>query len=177
MEKNKLAEHAAETSKQDRIENARVGYQAAVNLWTYEGQLIWARFSAMLLANSIVVAVIGIVISADRALPVFSVGMPIAGLILCLVWTLMTARGFDYYKHWGMSACELEDRFLSDPVQTVYRVGDFKAKKRKKIEVLIGGETEDYRMSWLGHVARVKWASYLVIIVFGALYFTALVWN
>lgn len=39
-----------------KIENARVGYQAAVNLTIHEEQALWNRCSAMLVANGILVA-------------------------------------------------------------------------------------------------------------------------
>lgn len=177
MNKDRLPEQSEESSEQDRIENARVGYQAAVNLWTYEGQLIWARFSAMLLANSIVVAVIGIVISGDRALPVFSVGMPIAGLILCILWWLITKRGFDYYVYWIRSARELEEEFLKDPVKTVSRGGKLADDEEQESEPVIAGGSKPPTMSWLGSRLRIQSASYLVIVVFMAVYVIVLLWN
>jgi len=177
MNEDRPSEQSKRSHNQDTIENARVGYQAAVNLWTCEGQLIWARFSAMLLANSIIVAVIGIVISADRALPVFSVGMPIAGLILCFVWTLMTKRGFDYYVYWIRSARELEEEFLKDSVKTVSRGGKLVDDEEQESERVIGGGSKPPRMSWLGSRLRIQSASYLVIVVFAAMYVIVLLWN
>lgn len=59
-------------TNQARIENARVGYQVATNLWVYEGTTIWSKFNALLVANSIILAMVGLsfrpVRSSDRAL-------------------------------------------------------------------------------------------------------------
>ena len=80
------------------LETARVGYEVAVNLWTYQGSLIWNRFNIMLTANSVIVSVIGLLLSSDADLTVFAVLLPIVGLLLCLVWTLLAARGFVYHQ-------------------------------------------------------------------------------
>ena len=47
-------------SKQPDLDNARVGYQVAVSLWIHEGELIWSKFNALLVANSIILAAIGV---------------------------------------------------------------------------------------------------------------------
>ena len=41
-------------------EDLRLGYQSAIALWTYEGNLVWSKFNAMLVANSVVAAIIGL---------------------------------------------------------------------------------------------------------------------
>ena len=42
-----------------RVENARIGYQAAVNLATNEISSSWNRYNAFLVANGIIIASIG----------------------------------------------------------------------------------------------------------------------
>jgi hypothetical protein len=49
------------------LENAKVGYQAAVNLITGVISVIWSIFNAMLVANSIVVAGISLVLGNQTA--------------------------------------------------------------------------------------------------------------
>ena len=100
------------------LENARVGYEVAVNLWTYQGGLIWNRFNIMLTANSVIVSVIGILLSSDSDLTIFAVLLPSVGLVLCAVWALLAARGFVYHKYWSSRARELEEAYLSDVVTT-----------------------------------------------------------
>jgi len=163
-----MTEQAQELDNQERTENARVGYQAATMLWTYEGELVWSKFNAMLVANSIILAIIGLIITSQRELPVFSIGMPIAGLILCLLWFLATKRGFDSYIYWILSARELEEQHLSDPVKTVCRGGDL--ADGRKIQLTINGKKKDYQMSWFGRLLRVEWVSYLVIALFAVMY-------
>jgi len=83
----------------DLEENARIGYQAAVDLWIAEGEQIWARFNAMLVVNSIIVAVIGFALGGQRMLPVITVSLPIAGLVVCAVWYVLMKRDFEYQAY------------------------------------------------------------------------------
>ena len=45
---------------QSLTENARAGYQAAIDLWTFSSAQGWERFNIMLTANSILIAAIGL---------------------------------------------------------------------------------------------------------------------
>ncbi len=168
-----MTEKSKEPVNQDKKGNARIGYQVAITLWAYEGQLVWSKFNAMLLANSIVLAVIGLAISSQRELPMFTIGMPIAGLIFCVLWFLITKRGFDNYTYWILSARELEEQHLTDVVKIVSRGGN--VAEGKKIKLTINGKNKDYQMSWFGRLVRVEWASYLVIAVFAVMYIIILI--
>jgi hypothetical protein len=45
---------AIETGADACIERAMIGYQATISLWIYEGSTIWGKYSAMLVANSLI---------------------------------------------------------------------------------------------------------------------------
>src|SRR5262249_14888563 len=107
--------------------DAQAGYQAAVALWVYEGNLVWAKFNALLVANSIVLAIYGLALGAAKVSRAFIICLPLAGIVLCLVWWAQTKRGFDYFTYWILSARELEESCLSEQVQTVARGGLFGA--------------------------------------------------
>jgi len=141
----------ADDKRDDTVENARIGYQAAVSLWTYEGAAIWARFNAMLVANSIVMAVIGLALTSEPAKEKLADFTSIAGLALCIIWCLLNTRGFDYHDHWIHSAKKLETYLR--PVKTVSRCR---------------------RFSPAGFV-RAAWASYAVIVIFAGMYIAVLV--
>jgi hypothetical protein len=141
----------ADDKRDDTVENAQIGYQAAVNLWTYEGGAIWARFNAMLVANSIVIAVIGIALTSEPAKGKLADFTSIAGLVLSIIWWLLNTRGFDYHNHWIHSAKELEA--LLPPVKTV---------------------SGNKRFSLAGRLPT-RWASCAAIGVFAAMYVAVLV--
>ena len=149
------------------LENVRVGYEVAVNLWTYQGNLNWNRFNAMLTANGVIVSVIGFVLSSESRLTAFAVVLPMVGLVLCALWTVFAARGFAYHKYWGLQARELEESYLAPAVRTVCR-----AKSPEK-----GGEVALKGLSRLGGQKEVTYAVigiYAVVFV-GALVYTVVV--
>jgi hypothetical protein len=160
------AKSAEDTKNVDPVvlETARVGYEVAVNLWTYQGSLIWNRFNIMLTANSVIISVIGILLSSDADLTVFAVLLPIVGLVLCLVWTLLAARGFVYHEYWSSRACELEEKHLSDVVKTVSE-----AKSSR--------DDGQVKFSGLSRWGGQKEMTYLVISVYAAVFVFALVYT
>ena len=160
---------------QTAIENARVGYQVATNLWVYEGTTFWSKFNALLVANSIVLGSIGLSMTTSRHVVVLSIGMPIVGIFLCGFWLLLAKRSFDYYKYWIFSAREIEERYLSNAVQTVSRGGKF--ADGGKAEMEIAGEKKPLPMSCWARLLRIEWASYLIIGLFFAIYMIILIIN
>ncbi len=51
----------------DRIENARVVYQVAVNMIIHEGEIFWSIFNTLVLANSIVLTVNALLMTAESS--------------------------------------------------------------------------------------------------------------
>ncbi|WP_144120565.1 hypothetical protein [Catellatospora sichuanensis] len=151
-------------------DNARVGYQVATALMTYEGNVIWVRFGTMLVAHTVMVAVLGMAVESGVS-GLAQLGLVIAGLVLCGSWVLLHQRGFDYYVYWILSMRELEEQHLA-PTRTVSRGAAFAAGQ--PVELTVGGRTVRHRMSRLGRM-RVAWVSYVVIGVFALLYVAQLV--
>lgn len=68
-------------------ENARVGYQVAVNLWGTIVETSWSRFNAMVVANSIIIGILGLILSNEKInLYVFVIVVSLIGFILCVLW-------------------------------------------------------------------------------------------
>jgi hypothetical protein len=104
-----------------QLENARVGYHAAVSLMTFEGNLVWTRYGLMVLVHTIILTAIGLTSGAPQpARTVTLVGLSLVGLMLCVVWWLVNDIGFRYFFYWLFSARELEERYLS-PARTLSR--------------------------------------------------------
>ncbi len=149
-------------------ENAKVGYQAAVDLWTYEGEQNWARFNVMLVANSVIIAAVTLVLTSENPLRLLSTVLAIVGLILCFAWFLVTKRGFDYQDYYILSARELEELFLYEPVQTAAR-GKLFAQGAEVPFELKGGPSR-LRMSWPSRIASAGTVSQFVILLFVIVY-------
>ncbi|EOD64988.1 hypothetical protein [Amycolatopsis vancoresmycina] len=148
--------------------DAQVGYQVAVSLWVSEGNLVWAKFNAFLVANSIVLAIYGLTLGSAKVSGAFAVGLPIAGLLLCLVWWMQTKRGFDYFTYWILAARELEEAALSAQVKTVARGGSFGSGE--SVSLTIDGKARSLRMSRVSRAIKASVGAYAVIVVFAALY-------
>lgn len=146
-------------------ENARCGYQAAITLMTYEGGLIWSKFNAMLVANSIVLGIIGMGLSSEFAPKWLPLALSSCGLLLCLCWHFLMARSWDYYKYWILSARELEEQFLS-PVMTLSRGGEIADGKTVQLTI----SKLPKKMSFGMANAKAKDVSNWVILAFAVLY-------
>jgi hypothetical protein len=147
-------------TQESDINDARVGYQAAVSLWVYEGKLIWAKYNAMLVANSVILAVYGVALGSSQRLPsAFVTGLPIAGVTLCFLWAIPTKRGFDNYAYWIACVRELEEAHLTPTVRTVSRGGPF--ADGRVVTVTIDGQSNAYSMSRVSRLLRASWSSYI----------------
>ena len=152
------------------INNARIGYQAAINLWIYENESIWSKFNAFLVANSIIfLAAIGIMIqnSTSCLLWVFLVTISIMGMFFCVLWVLMAKRSFDYVKYWTSSAREIEEKFLS-PVKTVSHGKEF--AEGKEVKFFYDTKPEPFHMSLIGRLLQIRKVLYIAITTFFVIY-------
>jgi hypothetical protein len=161
-----------ELKEQAEKENARVGYQVAMNLWTFQGQINWNRFNVMLVANSVIVAVIGSMLSGGNPLPSLIISLAVLGFVLCIVWVLLTARGFGYLSYWFLCAVELEKQLGGD-VKIFSRFPSLRAGR----EVAFNGDRKGnddgkvmtYRLGTWSRVSQ-KAGAYFIIAVFAISY-------
>lgn len=165
----------AQDSPQEPAENDKkrknilTGYQAAINLWMYQGEQVWARFNIMLVANSIVVAAIALAITSQDPLPIFTEFLPIVGIILCVFWFLLIKRESEYADYYINSARELEEQYLA-PIKTVSRGGSF--GNGRKVILKIHGKEKPFQMSCWARLCKAKTISNFVILIFILLYAT-----
>jgi hypothetical protein len=143
-------------------QSVRVGYEVAVRLWTYQGSAAWARFSAMLLANSIVAVTVATMV-ANRAMLCAVPFLPLAGFALCTFWLTIFERGAEYELHYIREARELEGRLPGASVKTV---GDGQGlANRKEVTYGKGEPAESHRMAWVAWL-RMRHAGRGVIALF-----------
>ena len=154
-------------------EDARIGYQVATNLWSYEGTIHWNKFHTFLVANSIVFTGLILILTNGTSNGLLPLALPVVGLILCLIWLLVIRRGLDYYKYWIFSARELEESHLSPTVNIVSRGGDF--ADGREVTFTISGSERHHRLSCISSILKVRGASYLLIAIFAVLYVLSLI--
>jgi len=155
----------------ERIENARVGYEVANNLWSMANQNYWEVYNALLVANSILLASIGWIFSkdGDRFLAYLSfVIIPIVGIAICTIWFFISHRSSVYYRYYLFSARELEEKYLSDPVKTLSRGG--KLLKGEPVDFLFRGDEKKTEKIWILPETNTTWYSYFIIGLFALIY-------
>lgn len=162
------------------LENARVGYQVAASLATDYSGGVWPIFNAMLVANSIVFAVVFTALTrkppgAPWAVPLSLVAVVLstAGLILCFLWLLLIRRPQEMAIYYMQSACQLEEKYLAADVKTI---SHGRALADNDLGALSGVPEEERPrpLSALARVMRGRWASLAVTCLFAALYFMTL---
>ncbi len=100
------------------LENARIGYRAAIDLTHTSGSQNWSRFNSMLVANSVFFAVIGQVLADHISIDwPWQLVFPGAGLVLCVSWVAAVERGLVYQDYYVAKARELEARLGLDVIQ------------------------------------------------------------
>lgn len=108
----------------DNLQNARIGYQVAVNLWEILNQAHWARFSSMVVANSIIIGMIGLILTTKSnnivLIPIFAVFMSIIGIFLTILWYRLMSKDFKDMDYYIACARVLEDEYLY-PAETVLK--------------------------------------------------------
>lgn len=157
----------------EQRDNARVGYQVAASLMTTEGNLIWARFGAMLVTHSVILTAIGLISGSTSGVKLIAqLGLPSVGVVLCAVWAMLNQRGYDNYTYWILSMRELEETYLSPAVQTISR-GAILATNHP-VSLTVGGQTKTHRTRLTGRV-KVATLSYMVIGIFALLYIGVLI--
>ncbi len=152
----------------EKIENVRIGYQVATNLWSSRAAELWSQFSALVTANSIVLAATTLAINSPNPPQILSIGMPIVGLILCTLWFFIHSRGAGYTYYWALCARELEEKHLSESLNMISRGGSL--SRGKEIDFEFKNSTIPFRMRLMGRMIRVESLAYLVIAVFSAMY-------
>ena len=103
------------TKDKERLEKALVKYQVAISKNISESEILWTRYSALLVFNTILITGIGFSYQSEESLPhLLELILPIAGLLVCYTWFMMTLRGFNWIGVWIKSANRLEKKYLID---------------------------------------------------------------
>lgn len=139
------------TPDETNHENAKTLFDAAVQFTLEEGNFVWSRFSAVMVAQSIIAFVFGQAFlqslqkdssALEKILAVgFSIVLILGGILLCQVWKPITVRSFGYQEMYLLSARELADNYLkiSDPgfAENFLKKGDEFGHSRQPVKFAI----------------------------------------
>jgi len=144
-------------------EKAILGYQSALQMITYEGQLIWRCFTATAMANAVVL-VLGV--AGAKLFPDLAGRnlIPCLGIATCLCWLMAITRQYSSYAYWFAWARKLEAEHLGPVVQMMSKGADF--ARGRAVQV---GDQEQ-QLSPLGRWFKVQWLAYVIIVFYIVLY-------
>lgn len=95
------------------MESARLKYQVAIDEHISEGNILWNRYNAILVFNTILITAIGLSYQDGVSLPpLVKIFLPIAGLVVCYIWFIVTLRGFQWIEFWITKARKIEEEYL-----------------------------------------------------------------
>jgi hypothetical protein len=125
----------------------------------------------MLVANSVIIAVIGAMLSGGNLdlIPPLIVSLAVLGFVLCIAWILITARGFGYLTYWYRCAIELEN-YLGDGVKTFSRFSSLRAGEEVTFnDVDESDRVRLYRLSTWSRASQ-RIGAYMIVAVYAIAY-------
>lgn len=142
----------------------QTAYAAAVSLFIFASEVTWARFNALLLANSILIVVIVTALTSDRDLGWVAAALSGVGIVLSVVWYGINQRSHAYQKFYARHAEELETRLVDIRI--------FKDGRRfsQGHGVDLYGDTEPFRVGAVARHVKVGLGARAVIFLFCATY-------
>jgi hypothetical protein len=167
------AESAADRKLELELENARLAYRAALDMWYYYGDVLWQKHSAMIVANSVLIGAIAIRWDSESPWPtLIDKALPLLGILLCIAAVLIIERGRAFHVYGILAARELEQKHLSDTVDVLVRG----ARLAAGAEIIfdLGEEHTHHRLNRAARFLRTRWLSYVPLVVFAVVYMVAL---
>jgi hypothetical protein len=162
--------------EKEKNQNARTAYQAAANLYMQENSVTWARFNALVATNGIIVTSIGITIrdiGGDNAGKPFLLALflPLFGLLLCFIWSVIMRRGFAYLDVWRDAAYQIERRFLREQTEALLKGDELSGSRAATVAV--AGRL--YNPTHRAPRGKARTYAMLVVAAFALLYLVAIV--
>lgn len=92
--------------------SSRSEYEACIDMRIAESQIQWERYNAMLVVNTIFIALMGFTFDPKFKVPILVEQiLPPLGIVLCYLWIQMTKRGFMWVKFWTDLARTIEEKY------------------------------------------------------------------
>jgi hypothetical protein len=150
----------AKSGRQQVDDRATEGYRTSLHQVAMASGLVWSVFAAMIATNALLVALIGAVITLYPQYAALTTVLPVAGIVICLAWALITMRHFDWVRYWYARAREYE-KAAFEKVVTIVRDGEALSRGES---VTVNGQS--FRMRWGSRLFRVEWLVHLIIVLF-----------
>lgn len=96
-------------------------YQVAIDKNIAESDVLWNRYSAMLIFNTLLIATLGAIDSEDspKLYSNLTILIPVVGIFSCYLWYCVTSRGFSWIRYYKNTARKIEKKYLKDSVNNL----------------------------------------------------------
>jgi hypothetical protein len=122
-----VIERNVKLSSDQELERAGQAYRAAIELWKLGSEQVHSRLSALLTANSIIIAVSGLAIANKTQIPSeLIVALIGGGLLLCLVWGFFVFHGIRLENYYRRKTLEFEAMVIPKDTSLAIRTGNWK---------------------------------------------------
>lgn len=110
-------------------ERLREAHATASSLLAHESNLVWTRYNVFLVANSMFIAAAGVLATQETRVSIH-VTLCTCGLLTCLIWFLLTSRGFENCGNYYRLCQELEAAGFPEKLRIHHRVSELTRKGR-----------------------------------------------
>jgi len=155
------------------LEIAKLGYEAAIQLWMGETQNRMSEYNAMLVANSLILAAVGFSYQITNFYPPVKYFLPIVGLAICLVWYMSGKRAVEQAIFHIYFARELEGKYFSGVFKHLHNGHLF--GRGQPIEFILEGKPRIRRMKFWGRLVKRQVFFNFIILIFAIMYIAVLV--
>jgi len=115
-------------SASEELDRATNAYRAAIDLRKLGSDQVHSRLSAMLTANTIIIAVSGLAVTSQTKIPSNLIGALIGGgLILCLVWGFFVFHGLRVENYYRLKTEEFEPMAIPKGKQLAIQTSNWKS--------------------------------------------------
>lgn len=103
--------------KVSNMDKEQYSYKILAQVIGLVSKEIYSRFSGMLIANSILIAFIGLILTNKISFQPLSVILSVIGLILCIIWVSFNCHGIYWQQKYKKEARKIEKNVLCDDVK------------------------------------------------------------
>jgi len=149
--------------------NCLIAYEISANMLISYGETLWTKFSGLLVANSIMLGLLGFIFRATPASEnalnyqfYYSKIVSALGIIISFLSFILIMRSFYYYDFWLFTLKDIENKFFDERIfnkSIIFGKGD-------KVPLINPLTNKEYKMHWVCKKLRMRLIFYIIIFVF-----------
>lgn len=154
-------------------------YEISTNMLISYGETLWTKFSGLLIANSILLGLIGFILRSANVSEIITgyqyyyylIIISILGIVISFLGYLLIVRSFSYYDFWLFMLRDIENKYFDLKIfneSIIFGNGN-------KVSIINPSENNRYQMCRLGRMFRMGTIFRVIIILFIILFILILI--